>query len=152
MTSKIDCFHRYLNSASRTPRYPLKQSKTIHLDTNCLYSTRTWTHKWIQNRSIAILILLEKIAHKSVDNFGTVDRILSPCNYCHHPWGDGHKSYHKALSFMFGCDGISDHACWNEVFHYWDTKLSWVGENPTPYGILELWAVNGLSIVYWATG
>ncbi len=24
-----------------------------------------------------------------------------------------------------------------------------VGENPTPYGILELWAVNGLSIVYW---
>ncbi len=25
-----------------------------------------------------------------------------------------------------------------------------VGENPTPYGILALWAVNGLSIVYWA--
>ncbi len=25
---------------------------------------------------------------------------------------------------MFGCDGISDHASWNEVFHYWDTKLS----------------------------
>ena len=24
------------------------------------------------------------------------------------------------------------------------------GENPTPYGILALWAVNGLSIVYWA--
>ncbi len=24
-----------------------------------------------------------------------------------------------------------------------------VGENPTPYGILPLWAVNGLSIVYW---
>ncbi len=24
-----------------------------------------------------------------------------------------------------------------------------VGENPTPYGILVLWAVNGLSIVYW---
>ncbi len=24
-----------------------------------------------------------------------------------------------------------------------------VGENPTPYGILALWAVNGLSIVYW---
>ncbi len=23
-----------------------------------------------------------------------------------------------------------------------------VGENPTPYGILALWAVNGLSIVY----
>ncbi len=24
-----------------------------------------------------------------------------------------------------------------------------VGENPTPYGILALWAVNGLSIVCW---
>ena len=24
-----------------------------------------------------------------------------------------------------------------------------VGENPTPYGILALWAVNGLSIIYW---
>ncbi len=24
-----------------------------------------------------------------------------------------------------------------------------VGEHPTPYGILALWAVNGLSIVYW---
>ncbi len=24
-----------------------------------------------------------------------------------------------------------------------------VGENPTPYGIFALWAVNGLSIVYW---
>ncbi len=24
-----------------------------------------------------------------------------------------------------------------------------VGENPTSYGILALWAVNGLSIVYW---
>ncbi len=32
--------------------------------------------------------------------------------------------YHKALLIMFGCDGISDHASWNEVFHYWDTKLS----------------------------
>ncbi len=26
-----------------------------------------------------------------------------------------------------------------------------VGENPTPYGILALWAVNSLSIVYWAS-
>ncbi len=26
---------------------------------------------------------------------------------------------------MFGCDGISDHACWKEVFHYSDTKLSY---------------------------
>ncbi len=25
-----------------------------------------------------------------------------------------------------------------------------VGENPTPYGVLALWAVNGLSIVCWA--
>ncbi len=53
------------------------------------------------------------------------DRILAPCNYCHHPWCVGHKSYHKALVIMFGCDGISDHASWNEVFHYWDAKLSW---------------------------
>ena len=27
--------------------------------------------------------------------------------------------------------------------------LCMVGENPTPYGILVLWAVNGLLIVYW---
>ncbi len=54
-----------------------------------------------------------------------VDRILPPCNYCHHPWCVGHKSYHKALSIMFDCDGISDHASWNEVLHYRDTKLSW---------------------------
>ncbi len=27
---------------------------------------------------------------------------------------------------MLSCDGISDHASWNEVFHYWDTKLSWI--------------------------
>ncbi len=26
-----------------------------------------------------------------------------------------------------------------------------VGENPTPYGILALWFVNGLSVVYWDT-
>ncbi len=30
-----------------------------------------------------------------------------------------------------------------------DNFGSVVGENPTPYGILALWAVNGLSIVYW---
>ncbi len=29
---------------------------------------------------------------------------------------------------MFGCDGISDYASWNEVFHYRDTKLSWYNE------------------------
>ena len=27
-----------------------------------------------------------------------------------------------------------------------------VGEYPTPYGILALWAVNGLSLVCWETG
>ncbi len=43
----------------------------------------------------------------------------------HHPWCVGHKSYHKALLIKFGCDGISDHASWNEAYHYWDTKLSW---------------------------
>ncbi len=26
-----------------------------------------------------------------------------------------------------------------------------VGKNPTPYGILALWAVTGLSIVYWVS-
>ncbi len=57
--------------------------------------------------------------------FHWINRILPPCNYCHHPWYVGHKSYHKALLTMFSCDGISDHAIWNEVFHYWDSKLSW---------------------------
>ncbi len=52
------------------------------------------------------------------------DRILAPCNYCHHPLSVGCKSYHKALLIMFGCGGISDHASRNEVFHYWDIKLS----------------------------
>ncbi len=33
---------------------------------------------------------------------------------------------------MFGCDGISDHASWNEVFHYRDTKLSCVSLMDTP--------------------
>ncbi len=26
-----------------------------------------------------------------------INRILSPCNNCHHPWCVGDKSYHKAL-------------------------------------------------------
>ncbi len=30
-----------------------------------------------------------------------------------------------------------------------DNSGTVVGENPTPYGILALWAVNELSIVYW---
>ncbi len=30
-----------------------------------------------------------------------------------------------------------------------DTFGTVVGENPTPYGILALWAVNSLSNVYW---
>ena len=34
------------------------------------------------------------------------DRILAPYNYCHHPWYVGHKSYHKALLIIFGCDRI----------------------------------------------
>ena len=25
---------------------------------------------------------------------------------------------------MFGCDGMSDHASWNEIFHNWDTDFS----------------------------
>ncbi len=51
-------------------------------------------------------------------------QILPPCNYCHHSWCVGDKSYHKALIIMYSCDGISDHASWNEVFNYWDTKFS----------------------------
>ena len=42
-----------------------------------------------------------------------------------YPWCVGDKSYHKALLIMFRCDGILDHASLNEVFHYWDTQLSW---------------------------
>ncbi len=57
-------------------------------------------------------------------SFTILNRILPPCNYCHHPWCVGDKSYHKALSIMFSCDGMSDHACWNGVFHYLDKKLS----------------------------
>ncbi len=53
------------------------------------------------------------------------DRILPPCNYCHDPWCVGDKSYLKALLNMFSCDDNSDYAIWNEVFHYWDRKLSW---------------------------
>ncbi len=38
----------------------------------------------------------------------------------------------------------------SEFMHTVDNFGTVVGENPTPYGILALWAVNGLSIVYWA--
>ena len=55
------------------------------------------------------------------------DRTLPPCNSCHHPWCVGDKSYHKALLIMFSCDGMSDYTSWNDVFHYWDTKLSCLG-------------------------
>ena len=67
-------------------------------------------------------------AIEHVKHVPIIDRILAPCNYCHHhdhPWCVSYKSYHKALLIMFDCDGISDHAIWNEVFHYLDTKLSW---------------------------
>ncbi len=30
MTSEIDCFHRYLNSASRNPRYPLNRGLIVY--------------------------------------------------------------------------------------------------------------------------
>ncbi len=33
------------------------------------------------------------------------NRLVSPCNYCHHPWCVGDKSYHKALLIMVSCDG-----------------------------------------------
>ena len=43
------------------------------------------------------------------------------------------------------------------AFNFWQISISGpvdnfgtvVGENPTPYGILALLAVNSLSIVYW---
>ncbi len=38
---------------------------------------------------------------------------------------------------MFGCDGISDHASWNEVFHYKDTKLSCCEKDPIWYQFLK---------------
>ncbi len=38
-----------------------------------------------------------------------LSRILPPYNFCHHPWCVGDKSYHKALSIMFSCNGMSDH-------------------------------------------
>ncbi len=57
-----------------------------------------------------------------------VDRILAPCNYCLHPSCVDHKSYHNTLLIMFSCDGISDHASWNEVFHYWDTRFATICE------------------------
>ncbi len=34
-----------------------------------------------------------------IQTFGC-DQILPPCNYCHHPWCVGHKSYHKVLLIM----------------------------------------------------
>ena len=69
-----------------------------------------------------VCMKIGRTAHRN--GLEAYDRIPPPCNYCHHPWCVGHKSYHKALLIMFSCDGISDHDCWNEVSHYWDTKLS----------------------------
>ncbi len=44
---------------------------------------------------------------------------------------------------VFECD-------WSSYNNYpVDNFGTVVGENPTPYGNLALWAVNGLSIVYW---
>ncbi len=57
----------------------------------------------------------------------TGDRILPPCNYCHHPWCFVDKSHHRSVLIMLSCYGISDHVSLSEVSHYWDTKLSWQG-------------------------
>ena len=94
------------------------------------------------------LILFQK--HKLHHVWPSI-RILPPCNYCHHPWYVGGKSYHKALIIMFSCDGISDHASWNEVFHYWDTKFSWKCEqralphHPMPF-VCVFWWCNAWEI------
>ncbi len=91
----------------------LPQCRSIPINTDQCQIKQNWSgidRQWSLWETFRILI--------------SSDRILAPCNYCHHPWYVGHKSYHKALLIMFGCDGISDHANWNEVFHYKDTKLS----------------------------
>ena len=44
---------------------------------------------------------------------------------------------------------LRDNAASAHVWYPVDNFGTVVGENPTPYGILALWAVNGLSIVYW---
>ncbi len=52
------------------------------------------------------------------------------------------------LSFVFPTQALqfSDNLYTiNPVDNFWTV----VDENPTPYGILALWAINGLSIVYW---
>ncbi len=81
------------------------------------------------------------------------DRILAPCNHCHHPWCVGDKSYHKALLIMFSCDGISNHASWNEVFSYWDTKLSWIKKVNDPGGANKFFSVIVrqffMPMLYW---
>ena len=38
---------------------------------------------------------------------------------------------------MFSCDDISDHAGWNEVFHYRDTKLSWDHPHSVPFSCIH---------------
>ncbi len=51
----------------------------------------------------------------------------------HHQVSESQLSYHFQPSWFIPVDNFG----------------TVVGENPTPYGILALWAVNGLSIVYW---
>ncbi len=43
---------------------------------------------------------------------------------------------------MFGCDGISDHASRNEVFHLWDIKLSWT-MNVKTFSTLHIYIGQG---------
>ena len=107
----------------------------LWLDKLFLYSlvshpTSTSTME-MSNAPLSYVMLLWTLYRRGTSDLFLIDvqvrwdiRILPPCKYCHHPWCVGDKSDHKALIVMFSCDGISDHASWNEVFHYWDTKFS----------------------------
>ncbi len=59
-----------------------------------------------------------------------------------------HSSWGLCMPFSQHCDTYhAPHTM--EIFIPVDNFGTVVGENPTPYGILALWAVNSLSIVYW---
>ncbi len=58
---------------------------------------------------------------------------------------DGLIVFKGTIPIFFFCGTLQNSRTDNPV----DNFGTVVGENPTPYGILALWAVNSLSIVYW---
>ena len=55
-------------------------------------------------------------------------------------------SEHSKVTLLLSCRLFILNSQWSyPVDNFWTV----VGENPTPSGILALWAFNGLSIVYW---